>query len=306
MFTKNSVTLNSEAVLFPGFLYISSQLISFSFRMLDIFICIYNMKVEINNTIFTCLPPFQKEVDVETYRIFVVDNGSTDGTDGKEIENMGSNIKYLRYPHPTPSPAKALNWAIENWGENENVMVCIDGARMFSPHLISKANFLLNRFPSAFVYTIGYHLGDETHMSLSNKGYTTEQGRKFLLSLDWKNDPGQLQSNSVFAGSSHGGYFEPVSESNAFSTSRLNFERIGGFREEFVSPGGGSSNREIFQRYVLDEHTDNFCLLKEGTYHQYHGGIATSNKVDRKLFRQEYFDIIGSPLVTNDYVRYYF
>ena len=73
--------------------------------------------------------------------------------------------------------------------------------------------------------------------------------------------------------------------------------RLGGLDERFVSPGGGIVNLD-FYREACEQLDQLVILLGEGTFHQFHGGVATnvpmvSHPMDA-IF-QEYLTIRGRP-----------
>jgi hypothetical protein len=84
------------------------------------------------------------------------------------------------------------------------------------------------------------------------------------------------------------------------------FEIVGGYDERFVSPGGGLANREIFERYVSRPNAVNVCILAEGTFHQVHGGAATSRTLSPEYFREEYRQIFGREHRRPDYKSLYY
>jgi hypothetical protein len=127
-----------------------------------------------------------------------------------------------------------------------------------------------------------------------------------LKAINWREEPKLLFEHSVYAGSSRNGYFSPLAESNAFTIRREDLLRVGIFNPEFTSPGGGYCNLEIFSRYTADPETLNVCLLNEGTFHQFHGGVATSKKISQSVFKQEYEGIFGKKYIIPDYDRFYF
>ena len=71
------------------------------------------------------------------------------------------------------------------------------------------------------------------------------------------------------------------------------FERLGGYDERYTSPGGGLCNLEMFARYALRPAARNVCLLSEGSFHQVHGGIATSGRSTWDDFGAEHRRIFG-------------
>lgn len=252
------------------------------------------------------LPPYQKGVSIDQYNIIIIDNGSSDGTSSSDFESISPNIRFLNYNEKSPSPAPAINWVIRNHTNAEYLCICIDGARLFSPHLLRKTFEVIDLIPNSFIYTLGYHIGEKTHMMLSEEGYSISEARSFLNSIDWKSDPTLLKHNSVLAGSSRGGYLSDVNESNAYCIRRSDILRIGAYNEEFISPGGGLCNLEIFARLVRDTETINVCLLEEGTYHQFHGGAATGKKIEQSIFADEYEKIFERKYAKKKYSRFYY
>lgn len=272
---------------------------------LSVIICIYNMNVEIVHTLTSALPPYQKGVN-NNIEILIVDNGSTDPPERAFLKTLPSNVRYLKYPNKKISPVFAINWAAKNHARGTNLMLCIDGARIFSDTIFASTLTVLDKIPEAFVYSIGYHIGKDKHYILSRKGYTIENFRDEFKSIRWLDNPRSLYNNSVLAGSSSNGGWAPIQESNAFAFSREKFNCLGGYDERFESSGGGLCNLEIFERYTQDTEIINVCLIGEGTFHQFHGGAATSEKVPRKVFDNEYESIFGQTYVPKDYFRLYF
>ena len=56
---------------------------------------------------------------------------------------------------------------------------------------------------------------------------------------------------------------------------RIEFDRLGGFDERYEEPGGGLVNLDFYARAVAAADYV-WTLLGEGTFHQVHGGAATS------------------------------
>jgi hypothetical protein len=60
--------------------------------------------------------------------------------------------------------------------------------------------------------------------------------------------------------------------------------KLGGFSEQFTSPGGGFVNLDFYKR-ALDYCKESIVLLGEGTFHQIHGGVTT-NSINQEMFDQ--------------------
>ena len=80
------------------------------------------------------------------------------------------------------------------------------------------------------------------------KGYNEELEDQLLQSVDWINDGYKLFEISSLAGSSAGGYFKPIAESNALFMSKTLWNELGGYDEQFKTPGGGLANLDIYKR----------------------------------------------------------
>jgi glycosyltransferase involved in cell wall biosynthesis len=260
---------------------------------LSIIICVYNMPREAPRTILSALPPYQKNVQRNEYEVIIVDNGSSQPIDAHFLNGLPEMVTYVQYPGIAVSPVFALNWAAANVAKGNQIMFCIDGARMFSEGVVAECLKYAAYNQRSFVHTLAWHLGPDVHMRAAQTGYNQEVEDRLLEQIDWYNHPSRLFESSVFAGSSSFGFFSCISESNAFVVSKDLLATIGGYDERFTSPGGGLCNLEIFSRYVTSPEVFPICLLGNGTFHQYHGGIATSGLVDRDMFRTEYQSIFG-------------
>jgi glycosyltransferase involved in cell wall biosynthesis len=261
---------------------------------LSIIICVYNMAREAPRTILSALPPYQKYLDGSEYEVIVVDNGSSQRMDAELIKRAAGNIKFVQYPGKSVSPVFAINWAVKHVAKGNRIMLCIDGARLFSDELVASSIKYSNIHENTFIYSLGWHLGPKTQNISSQEGYTEDVEDRILADIDWYNHPNKLFSVSVLAEASSGGFFSPIAESNAFVVSKKMLDRNGGFNERFVSPGGGLANLEIFSRYVLNRQVIPVCLLADGTFHQFHKGAATSGKISWGEMSKEYESIFGN------------
>jgi glycosyltransferase involved in cell wall biosynthesis len=272
---------------------------------LSVIICTYNMAREAPRTILSAASPYQKNIDPGDYEVIVVDNGSTQPLRDADRNNLPQSVMLYSMPNPQPSPAFALNWAAKELAKGDILLFAIDGARIFSDRLCATALEAHDLALDAFVYTVGFHLGPKLQRFSIAEGYNQAVEDKLIAKSGWPGRPRALFDISVLAGSSRKGYFRRIGESNAFSIPRGLFERLGGYDERFTSPGGGLVNQEMFKRYTTRPGAVNICLLSEGTFHQVHGGVATSRGPSED-FDAEYEGILGEERRPPDYETFYY
>jgi hypothetical protein len=249
------------------------------------------MAREAPRTILSACCPYQKNVSPEDYEVIVVDNGSAHPLTLRDEPDFSPMPQIVRMPSPQPSPVFALNWAATRVAKGTHVLFAIDGARIFSDQLIANTLRAHSICTDAFVYTLGCHLGPSVQMISTAQGYNQEVEDKLIADSGWPMQPSALYDISVFAGSSSDGFWNPIQESNAFSIPRGLLDDLGSYHTGFTSPGGGLANLEIFARYVQRTNAKNICLLSDMTFHQVHGGIATSGKAQFPTFDAEYRSI---------------
>ena len=267
---------------------------------LAILIVVYNMRREAPRTVFSALPPYQKDVSADDYEVLILENGSTAPLPESYIAALPRNVRYLSVPDPRPSPVQALNWGVTQTTA-ENLLVCIDGARILSDRLVSAGLEQLDRHPDAFVYTPGYHLGPDVQTRSVPAGYDQDAEDVLLSDANWQNHPDRRFDISTRAESSAGAPFARIAESNAFLLSRRLFEEVGGYDPRFRMPGGSYCNLELFARYVTRPDALNIMLWGEGSFHQVHGGVATNNVLPERQMQAEFERVMGHKFVLPDY-----
>lgn len=262
---------------------------------LSVVVVSYNMRRELPRTIRTLSPAMQEDLRPEDYEIIVIDNGSTQPCERIDFSGFDSNLRLLHMEHPNAAPARAVNIGIAA-ARSDFICVMIDGARMASPGLLAGALRAARLHPRTVVATLGFHLGPEVQMASVHAGYTQEVEDRLLRDLGWEQDGYRLFDASVFAGSSAGGWFAPIAESNALFMSRELWAELGSFDERFVEPGGGLVNLDTYRRACALPDSELVVLLGEGTFHQVHGGVATNAAVSPwERFHDEYLRLRGEP-----------
>jgi hypothetical protein len=101
----------------------------------------------------------------------------------------------------------------------------------------------------------------------------------------------------VLAASSALGWFVPPAESNALFLPWDLWQELGGYDERFVAAGGGYVNLDTCERAWSLAGAQPIVLLGEGTFHQFHGGVATNAlESPAQAFLEEYVAIRGRAL----------
>ena len=269
----------------------------------------YNMKREIVRTLYTLDASYQKEVDSDQYEVIVVDNGSSEPLNLRDLRQYFSGVlRLVRLPKTSASPVGAVNRGVA-MARSSRVAVMVDGARMLSPGVVRGFLDAFRLFRAPFVYTLGWHLGDEPQNFSMIKGYDQIVEDRLLESFNWRGNGYELFEHSSLALSCRSGWFSPISESNCFAIKRRDFQSLGGFDERFQAPGGGLVNLDFFRQAVTNPKLRPMLLLGEGSFHQFHGGVATNVRREEhpfEQFQQEYRSIRGSSYQVPDYSPVYF
>jgi SAM-dependent methyltransferase len=236
----------------------------------------YNMARELPRTIRSLSPAMQRDIDPGDYEVILVDNGSTQTIDEVELRRLLPGLVVHRLQDATVSPVKAIDFGL-TVARGDLVGVCIDGAGIASPGLLSKALAASRLHGRPMIGTIGFHLGPEVQTESVKRGYNQAVEDELLAGSGWEADGYRLFTISTLAPSSGGGWFELPAESNAFFLRAGHWRALGGWGEGFMKPRGGLVNLDTWARVCADPTGEVIMLLGEATFHQIHCGIATNN-----------------------------
>jgi glycosyltransferase involved in cell wall biosynthesis len=264
---------------------------------LSVIVIFFNMRREARRTLYSLTKAYQQKTDGIAYEVIAVDNGSAEPLGADFVKAFGADFRYVHFDASTPSPCQALNHGVQI-ARGKLVTLCIDGARILSPGILYYSMLASKAYENPFVYTLGMHIGSKPQNYLVEENYSREAEDRLLATVDWERDGYSLFDISSVALSSGAGYFSKLAESNCMTLRRSTYQRIGGFNERFVSPGGGLTNLDFFNRVCALSDIAPVLLLGEATFHQFHGGTATNVPLKDhpwQRMNEEYVRIRGKP-----------
>jgi glycosyltransferase involved in cell wall biosynthesis len=259
---------------------------------LSVVVVAYNMQRELPRTLASLAPQYQRGIASDEYEVIVVDNGSCEPVPTAILDGFPSSWRLIRLDPAPPAPAHAANRGIAAT-TSEYVGLLIDGARLASPGLLARALQARVLADRAIVATLGWHLGRTRHIDAYAVGYDQDAEDRLLAEIEWESDGYRLFDVSTFADSSARGWFGPTGESNGLFMPKAIWNELGGLDEGFTLPGGGLSNHDLFRRACELPDSELIVLLGEGTFHQIHGGIATSGRMRWDEMHAEYVALRG-------------
>lgn len=253
------------------------------------------MRREAERTLYSLSRSYQ-ELDPDfCYEVLAIDHGSTEPLSSSQVRAFGPEFSHCQVAAESPSPCRVINQFVAR-SRYENIVILIDGARMLSPGILRLTETALRGFPHPFVYTIGLHLGSQPQNYSVSHGYNSSEEDQLLESVNWKTNGYSLFQISSPGLSSRRGFFSDIAESNCIGLRKKDFFRLGGYRNEFRSPGGGLCNHDLFNRVHQSQEMQPVLLLGEASFHQLHGGVCSNIPIDQHpwdAMENEYAQIVG-------------
>lgn len=231
------------------------------------------------NTLFTLSKKYQRDIFPNDYEVIVIENFSDDLLGKKAVLQLDRNFRYYLRSDNSVSPANAVNFGVKK-ARSDFVCVMIDGARMVTPGIVHFCIAARRLTANAIVAVPGYHIGEELQQIAIQKGYDSRVEKMLLDSIPWRTDGYRLFDIACFSGTSAGGFFNPLAESNCLAFHKKLFHKIGGYETRFDLPGGGFINLDLYKRICELPESQLFLLLGEGSFHQIHGGVSTSENYE--------------------------
>jgi len=263
---------------------------------LSIIVIVYDMPRQAYNTLFSLSSAYQRDVDPADYEVIVLENCSENTLDEYAIAQLEGNFRYVLRDESKPTPVYAINEGLKI-ARGDFVSLVIDGARLVTPGTIAAILSAFRLNPDALAIVPGYHLGDREQQYQDKNNYSEHIEQQLLDSIRWQSQGYKLFGISCFSSSNIRGYLQPMLECNCISAKREHFIAIGGADERFQTPGGGSVNLDIYRQLGLIDVTQPVILAGEGSFHQIHGGVTTteSSVLEQTLadHREEFKSIRG-------------
>ena len=266
-----------------------------SLYKLTILVVFFNGRREAERTLHSLTTKYQLDAVPGSYKVMVLDSGSTEPLDPERIKSFGKYFEYHYVETNYPSPAEALQKGL-TFVDTPYVGISIDGARMLSPGIINGFFEILKIDKNPFVYTPRYYLGKYVQMDSVKRGYKKETEDLLLNSVNWKENGYHLFKISSIEQSEEYEY-DALGESNLFFCSTKELRESEQLDKPYYSLGGGLMNLDCFLFFTSHKHIKTYCLVGEATFHQIHGGVVSNAKREEsKLpqYRKEFFKINNS------------
>jgi Glycosyl transferase family 2 len=261
---------------------------------LSVVVVAYDMARELPRTLRSLSPARQRDIGTDEYEVIVVDNGSPQRVDPGLVPRFAGRLRLERIDPAPASPARAANQGL-HLAKGDLVGLVVDGARLASPGLLAEARRAACLAPRPVVTAPAFHLGPVRHMEAAEVGYDQAEEDRLLAESGWETDGYRLFEISTPAGSWGRGLFGPAGESSSLFCPRAIWDELGGLDERFGLPGGGLVNHDLYRRACALEGAELIVLLGEGTFHQFHGGVATTRRYTWDEMHAEYRSLTGGP-----------
>ncbi|MCC7517536.1 MAG: glycosyltransferase [Pseudomonadales bacterium] len=251
--------------------------------LLSIIVIVFNMPRQAMNTLYSLSARHQRNVCEQDYEIIIVENQSQNNLDPDNIAALGNNFRYFLRQETSQSPVGAINFGFSQT-QAANICLMIDGARMVTPRVVEYALMAIRAEPHALIAVPGYSLGWQDQHHNIDACYDETQEIALLECSRWQDNGYRLFDIATISGANPNGFMNPLMECNCVITSAQNFAAIGGANPDFQLPGGGSINLHLFRQLgLLTSSTRYFVMPGEGSFHQFHGGVTTSQWQDLEV-----------------------
>ena len=154
---------------------------------LSIILIVYNMRRAAPRSVQALCADYQRDIAAGDYEIIVVENGSTEPLDERDVTGLGDNIHYHYLPDAPSSPAHAINYGA-SLARGAVIAIMVDGAHILTPGVLSFGLKSFLSMANPVVVTLPFFLGPGPQMETVPQGYDEEAEDAMLDSIDWPKD----------------------------------------------------------------------------------------------------------------------
>ncbi len=245
---------------------------------LSIIVVVYRMSRQAMNTLYSLSAQYQRNVQETDYEVLVMENLSDDALNAEAVAALGSNFRYFPRQETLPSPVHAINEGFHH-AQASFIGLIIDGARMVTPRIIEYALSISRTSTNPLAVVPSFNLGPFPHHKNIDHQYSEAIEEALLARANWKENGYRLFDICNLGEANPRGIFQPFMESNCFFASKNNFSTIGYADTQFQYAGGGALNMHMFRSIgMLDQCKHYWMMVGEGSFHQLHGGVTTSQQ----------------------------
>ncbi len=254
------------------------------------------MTRELPRTLLSLSRPYQRIDPDLKYEVIVVDNGSSPPPDAKDFADLELNLTLLQPEIVRSSPVFALNEGLAR-ARADLIGAWIDGARLASPGLLASVYAAAKGLECPVIAPLNWHLGPQRQHLSAAMGYDQTAEDQILAQTGWPETPYGLFAASTCETPDPMG---PLLESNALFLRRAAWDALHGYDTAFDEAGGGVANPDMLIRACALPDARLIRIADEGTFHQYHGGVTTTDSIQAALALQQssrkYYRLRGRPL----------
>lgn len=248
--------------------------------LLSFVVVVFNMPRQAMNTLYSLSAQHQQNIQECDYEIIVIENQSKNNLIADNVYKLGKNLRYFLREETSQSPVGAINFGLEK-ARADHICLMVDGARMVTPRVVEYALMAIRSNTNALIAVPGYSLGWQDQHHHIDAQYDEAQEIALLENCHWQQNGYRLFDIATISGANPNGFMNPLMECNCVMAAASHFTAIGGANIDFQLPGGGSINLHMFRQLgLLPDNAPYFLMAGEGSFHQYHGGITTSQWSD--------------------------
>ena len=218
----------------PGRTWYEPTVCKNEFDGISVIIAAYNIPKQLQRTLISCSPLYQK-FDGVPLEIIVVDNGSTVPLQKSDFVRF-PNVQQIIRIEGKPSPVFGLNEGIAR-ARFSIIALMIDGAHLLTPGIFNHVRSLVAHMPRPVINVPQYMLGTVSQ-NLRPADNAFEREADDLRALGWPEYGYTLFDYAVMVGEHY--YRAPLDaiESNCLVTTRAVLDDCGGLRRALRRAGG--------------------------------------------------------------------